>query len=101
MMFGFEDSIFQISDNQFKIQHFRFQIQKRLLGGSPKKGSPSIIGGTCRFDSKIRVFWEMSDFVSAYVERNKNIFRKIEICQKLPSFFAEKWRDLTDCVASD
>jgi len=26
------------------------------------------------------------------VERNKNFFRKIEICQKLPSFFAEKWR---------
>jgi hypothetical protein len=30
------------------------------------------------------------DFISAYIGRSKNFFRKIEICQKLPSFFAEK-----------
>jgi hypothetical protein len=29
--------------------------------------------------------------LSAYVERNKKFFRKIEICQNLPSKFAEKW----------
>ena len=35
----------------------------------------------------------MSEFVSVYLERNKKIFRKIEICQKLPSFFAENHKD--------
>jgi hypothetical protein len=52
---------------------------------------PSIIGRTCRFDSKFRGFLKVSDFISAYVERNKNFFRKIEIFHFLPSFFAEKW----------
>jgi len=33
----------------------------------------------------------MSDFVSAYVERDKKFFRKIEFFHFLPSFFAEKW----------
>jgi len=33
----------------------------------------------------------MADFVSAYIERNKNFFRKIEFFHFLPSFFAEKW----------
>jgi hypothetical protein len=27
------------------------------------------------------------------VERNKNFFRKIEISQNLPTFFAEKWSE--------
>ena len=49
----------------------------------------SIIRGSCRFDSKIRVFLKGIDFVSSYKERSKNFFRKIEICQKLPSFFAD------------
>ena len=61
---------------------------KRLLRGG-EKSSPPIIRGTCAFDSKNRVFLRVSEFVSAYVGRNKKFFRKIEICQKLPSFFAE------------
>jgi hypothetical protein len=32
------------------------------------------------------------EFVSAYVERNNNFFRKIQFFHFLPSFFAEKWR---------
>jgi hypothetical protein len=32
----------------------------------------------------------MSNSVSAYIERDKKFFRKIENSQKLPSFFAEK-----------
>ena len=55
-----------------------------------EKSSPSIIRASCRFDSKIRVFSGVPDFVSAYVERNKNFFQKIEISQNRPSFFAEK-----------
>jgi hypothetical protein len=56
-----------------------------------EKRRPSIIRATCRFDSKIRVFSGVSDFVSAYLERDKNFFRKILFFHFLPSFFAEKW----------
>jgi hypothetical protein len=31
------------------------------------------------------------EFISAYIERNKNFFRKIENFHFLPTFFAEKW----------
>ena len=63
-----------------------------ILGkGAGKKMPPSIIGRSCRFDSKIRVFSEVSDFVSAYVKGIKNFFRKILFFHFLPSFFAEKW----------
>jgi len=54
--------------------------------GALKKGSPSIIRATCRFDSKIRGFLKGTDFVSAYVERDKNFFRKIQFSHFLPSF---------------
>jgi hypothetical protein len=37
------------------------------------------------------VFLRRTEFVSAYVERNKNFFRKIQFSHFLPSFFAEKW----------
>jgi len=59
--------------------------------GAGKKMPPSIIRATCKFDSKIRGFLKVSDFISACMERNKNFFRKIEISQNLPSKFAEKW----------
>jgi hypothetical protein len=52
---------------------------------------PSIIGRTYRFDSKIWRFLKVVEFVSAYLERNKNFFRKIGNFHFLPSFFAEKW----------
>ena len=51
---------------------------------------PSIIGRTCRFDSKIRGFSGMVDFVSAYVKGIKNFFRKVQFSHFLPTFFAEK-----------
>jgi hypothetical protein len=38
------------------------------------------------------VFLGMVDFISAYIERDKNFFRKIQFFSFLPSFFAEKWR---------
>ena len=56
-----------------------------------EKRRPSIIRASFTFDSKIRVFSVMPDFVSAYMERNKKNFRKIEFFHLLPSFFAEKW----------
>jgi len=56
-----------------------------------KKMPPSIIRASFTFDSKIRGFLEMVDFVSACVVRNKNFFRKIQFFHFLPSFFAEKW----------
>jgi hypothetical protein len=59
--------------------------------GQEEKNNSPIIRATCRFDSKIRGFSGAPDFVSTYVERNKNFFQKIEISQNLPSFFAEKW----------
>jgi hypothetical protein len=34
----------------------------------------------------------VGEFVSAYEERNKNFFRKIQFSHFLPTFFAEKWR---------
>jgi hypothetical protein len=60
--------------------------------GQAEKMPASIIGRTCRFDSKIRVFLKVGEFVSAYLERNKIFFRKIQFSHFLPSFFAEKWR---------
>ena len=51
--------------------------------------SASIIRGTCAFDTKIWGFSRESLFVSAYEERDKKIFRKIEICQNLLSFLFE------------
>ena len=36
------------------------------------------------------MFWGAPDFVSAYEERNKNFFRKIQFSHFLPTFFAEK-----------
>ena len=54
-----------------------------------EKRRPSIIRGTCAFGSKIRGFSGISEFVSAYEEKNKNFFRKIEIFHFLPSFFAD------------
>jgi hypothetical protein len=72
---------------------FQFSNSKELiLSYWPKreKRRPSIIRASFTFDSKIRGFSEVSDFVSAYKERDKNFFRKIEICCFLPSFFAEK-----------
>ena len=68
---------------------------KRISVGGEKR-RPSIIRGTCRFDSKIRGVLEVTDFVSACGERSKNFFRKIEISQNLPSFFAEKWANFGD-----
>ena len=68
-----------------------YRVQSTLTVGAGKKMPPSIIRRPCRFDSKIRGFWGRSEFVSACLERNKKIFRKIEISQNLPSFFAEKW----------
>jgi hypothetical protein len=67
-----------------------YRVQRTRNVGAGKKMPPSIIGGTCAFDSKIRVFLKVADFVSAYMERDKNFFRKIEIYQKLPSFSFEK-----------
>jgi hypothetical protein len=49
----------------------------------------SIIRGRCVFESKIWGFLRESLFVSAYEERNKNFFRKIEKCCFLVSFCAE------------
>jgi hypothetical protein len=46
--------------------------------GAGKKTPASIIRGTCAFVSKIRGYSGVSDFVSAYRERNKKFFRKIE-----------------------
>jgi hypothetical protein len=37
------------------------------------------------------VFLVVAEFVSSYLERNKNFFRKIQFSHFLPSFFAEKW----------
>jgi hypothetical protein len=59
-----------------------------------EKRRPSIIGRTCRFDTKIRGFLRRAKFVSACVKGSKKIFRKIEISQNLPSFFAEKWANI-------
>jgi len=53
---------------------------------------PSIIRASFSYDSKIRGFSGMAEFVSACLERNKNFFRKIQFSHFLPSFFAEKWR---------
>ena len=65
----------------------RHYVVGLLTGG---KTTASIIRATGAFDSKFRGFWRVSDFVSAYLRRNKNFFRKIEICRKLLSFCAEK-----------
>jgi len=59
--------------------------------GGEKKRRPSIIRASFTFDSKIRGFSGMSDFVSACLVRDKNFFRKIQFFHFLPSFFAEKW----------
>jgi len=55
-----------------------------------EKRRPSIIRRPCSFDSKIRVFSRRTEYVSAYKERDKIFFRKIEFFHFLPSFFAEK-----------
>ena len=75
-------------------------MEKHSKRGAGKKRRPSIIGRSCRFDSKIRVFSEVPDFVSACLERNKNFFRKIEIFHFLPSKFAENWSKKTLQVES-
>ena len=54
----------------------------------------SIIGRSCRFDSKFRVFLGWVEFVSAYFKGIKKFFRKIEFSHFLPSFFAEKWANI-------
>ena len=58
-----------------------------------KNRGPSIIRRTCAFDSKIRVFLEVSEFVSAYIERDKNFFRKILFFHFLLSFLFENQSD--------
>jgi len=75
---------------QIRAKAFFLYIVHLPFFGRRKKRRPSIIRRTCAFDSKNGVFGVMCDFVSAYVERDKNFFRKIEICCFLQSFFAEK-----------
>jgi hypothetical protein len=48
----------------------------------------SIIRGRCAFDTKNERFLRGVVFVSAYEERDKNFFRKIEKCRFLLSFCA-------------
>ena len=70
-----------------KIQMLKTNVFAFLLRG--EKNNPSIIRATCAFDSKIGWFLGRAYLLSVYEKRDKKNFRKIEISQKLPSFFAE------------
>jgi hypothetical protein len=48
-----------------------------------------IIGDTCTIDSKNCPVFRDSGHVTRYEERDKNFFRKIEICAKILSIFVE------------
>jgi hypothetical protein len=61
-----------------------------LAGGSPKRGSPSIIRATCAFESKNRGVLERLVLLSAYDKRDKKFFRKILFFHFLLSKCAEK-----------
>jgi hypothetical protein len=63
--------------------HFYLLLQRR------EKSTPPIIRGTCAFESKFRVFWEVSEFVSCYIVGNKIFFRKNENFYFLHSFLFE------------
>jgi hypothetical protein len=49
----------------------------------------SIIGWTCAFDAKNRIFFGGEKAVTAYVVRNKNFFKNLPIFQKLPTDLIE------------
>ena len=73
------------------ILFIEYNILYLPFSGTRKKNSPSIIRRRCAFESKNRGFSRMSEFVSAYMERDKKFFRKIQFSHFLPSFFAEKY----------
>ena len=63
--------------------------------GAGIKTPASIIRCTFAFDSKNGLDSGCPKIVTRFVERDKNYFRKIEICHKLLSFFAENWIDFS------